>query len=310
MASAATSTLPLPNAVANQNLSHLSQEEQDTLQAAVFQRLHPRLYLEKYIAEGVRPDGRAFGEGREVSVNVGSISTADGSALVRMGQTTVVCGVKAEIAEPELDRELEGFLVPNLDLPAMCSPKFKPGPPTEEAQVLSDRLNQALITSNFLPLESLCIHPGKAAWVLYVDATCINYDGNAFDATLLAMVAALRNTTLPQATYDPETHRTLCSRRAPRVPLKLSASTPISTSFGIFDSKHVLVDPTSFEEPLLDSSLSIILGDNDDIVSILQLGSLLVTMEEGGQEVQKDALVECIKSAKKRREEVMEEAFK
>lgn len=101
--------------------------------------------------------------------SVGSISTAEGSALVRMGATTVVCGVKAEIAEPELDRESEGFLgayfflqhpsgkvrsnvlilkppVPNLDLPAMCSPKFKPGPPSEEAQVLSDRLNQVLIS--------------------------------------------------------------------------------------------------------------------------------------------------------------------
>ena len=44
-----------------------------------------------------------------------------------------------------------------------------------------------------VPLESLCVEPGKAAWVLYVDATCINYDGNAFDATLLAMVAALKN---------------------------------------------------------------------------------------------------------------------
>lgn len=74
--------------------------------------------------------------------------------------------MKAEIAEPELDREGEGFLgasyiscfffpfqalsnfiviVPNLDLPAMCSPKFKPGPPTEEAQVVSDRLNEVLI---------------------------------------------------------------------------------------------------------------------------------------------------------------------
>ena len=42
--------------------------------------------------------------------SVGSISTAEGSALVRMGDTTVVCGVKAEIAEPELDRENEGFL--------------------------------------------------------------------------------------------------------------------------------------------------------------------------------------------------------
>ena len=126
--------------------------------------------------------------------------------------------------------------VPNLDLPAMCSPTFKPGPPSEKAQVLSDRLNQVLTTSvnicgtlspphkwtlimelrlflllffsnyclthlsqfrsNILPLSSLCIHRGKSVWVLYVDATCINYDGNAFDATLLAMVAALKNSTL------------------------------------------------------------------------------------------------------------------
>ena len=44
------------------------------------------------------------------TANKGSISTADGSALVRLGETTIVCGVKAEIAEPELDRPEEGFL--------------------------------------------------------------------------------------------------------------------------------------------------------------------------------------------------------
>lgn len=47
--------------------------------------------------------------------------------------------------------------------------------------------------SSLISLQSLCIHPGKAVWVLYVDATCINYDGNAFDAALIAMVSALKN---------------------------------------------------------------------------------------------------------------------
>ena len=51
--------------------------------------------------------------------------------------------------------------------------------------------------SGVVPLESLCIASGRAAWVLYVDATCINYDGNAFDATLLAMVAALKHSEPP-----------------------------------------------------------------------------------------------------------------
>jgi len=270
-------------------MSSLSQEEQESLKASIFQRLHPRVYLERFVAENVRPDGREFHAWRDVSLNVGSISTADGSALVRIGNTTIVCGVKGEIAEPELDRESEGFLVPNLDLPAICSPKFKPGPPTEEAQVLSDRLNEVLVASKIIPLSSLCIHPGKAAWVLYVDATCINYDGNAFDAALIAMVAALRNTQLPKATYNEETGRTLCSRTI-KSPLHIQ-STPIAMSFGIFDSKHILSDPTAFEEPLLDTTLSIILGDENKLISVSQLG-----LGSGSQ----DALMSCIKQAKQR----------
>lgn len=76
----------------------------------------------------MRPDGRDFLEFRDCSINVGkcsqntrlslrdlfslvgSISTADGSSIVRLGDTTVVCGIKAEIAEPDLDAPEDGFL--------------------------------------------------------------------------------------------------------------------------------------------------------------------------------------------------------
>ncbi len=51
-------------------------------------------------------------------------------------------------------------------------------------------------SSDFLSLKSLCVESGKAVWCLYIDATCINYDGNALDATLLAMVTALKNSKL------------------------------------------------------------------------------------------------------------------
>ncbi|KAG6899991.1 hypothetical protein C0993_004610 [Termitomyces sp. T159_Od127] len=282
-----------------------STTEDEALKASVFQRLHPRVYLERFLAENFRPDGRVPDAWRDVNLNVGvcvrgglkpieerSISTADGSALVRLGNTTVVCGVKAEIAEPELDREGEGFLVPNLDLPAMCSPKFKPGPPTEEAQVLSDRLNEVLIASGVLPLDSLCIHHGKSVWVLYVDATCINYDGNVFDATLLAMVAALKNTQLPKATYDEETGRTTCTRKI-KSPLQINR-TPISMSFGVFNSTTLLADPTSFEEPLLDTTVSVVLdAASGDLISAIQLGIDATPSQ--------NLLHECMTAAAKRR---------
>jgi exosome complex component RRP43 len=57
--------------------------------------------------------------------------------------------------------------------------------------------NEIVSRSGIIPLESLCIQPGKAVWVLYIDAICINYDGNAFDATLLAVQAALSNSNYP-----------------------------------------------------------------------------------------------------------------
>ncbi|KAK2464837.1 hypothetical protein APHAL10511_003136 [Amanita phalloides] len=296
----------LPATVATMTLTHDS--DSDSVRAAIFQRLHPRVYLERFVAEDVRPDGRRFDEWRDISINIGSISTANGSALVRLGHTTVVCGVKAEIATPDLDTPNDGFLVPNLDLPALCSPKFKPGPPSEEAQVLSDRLYDTLVASGgLLSLSSLCIHPGKAAWVLYVDAMCINYDGNVFDASLLAMVAALRNTRLPKPTFDEESGKTVCSRQD-WIELELDpARLPVSMSFGTFDSSHVFADPTAFEEPLLDSTLSIVLGSgagDDDIISVSQLGSSWVSSAKAKGAV--DVLAVCMLAAKERKKKLVQ----
>ncbi|KIO11225.1 hypothetical protein M404DRAFT_994885 [Pisolithus tinctorius Marx 270] len=271
------------------NPTPTNQVQSDELRAQIFQRLHPHAYLDRFLTEGVRPDGRTPEEWRDVFINVGSISTANGSALVRIGGTTIICGVKAEIAEPELDTPDQGFLVPNIDLPAICSPKFKPGPPSEEAQVLSERLNAALVSTQLLPLTRLCIEPGRSVWCLYVDATCINYDGNAFDAALLAMVAALRNTTLPECTYNEETGRTTCRSRTARRPLPLNEDKVIvGLSFGVVPTPSIpmgldtsegkntsrttgpilLADPTAFEEPLLARVVTVVVDVQGRVVSV------------------------------------------
>ncbi|KAL4076856.1 ribosomal protein S5 domain 2-type protein [Scleroderma yunnanense] len=299
-----------------------SSTESDTLRAQIFQRLHPHAYLDRFLIEGVRPDGRAPDEWRDVFINVGSISTADGSALVRIGGTTIVCGVKAEIAEPELDTPGEGFLVPNIDLPAICSPKFKPGPPSEEAQVLSERLNTALISAQLLPLTTLCIAPGRSVWCLYVDATCINYDGNVFDAALLAMVAALRNTTLPDATYNEEAERTTCPSRTARHPLVLNEDKiVVGLSFGVVptpsipqgldsaegkDGPHtlgptLLIDPSAFEEPLLARVITVIIDSQGRIVG-MEGGVCGESNTDHGQEDGLGFVERSIRAAQKRAE--------
>lgn len=45
-------------------------------QAATFRRLHPKAYLERFIAEKFRPDGRELNEWRDISVNVGEGNAA------------------------------------------------------------------------------------------------------------------------------------------------------------------------------------------------------------------------------------------
>ncbi|GAW06938.1 ribosomal protein S5 domain 2-type protein [Lentinula edodes] len=309
--------------------SFLSAAEKEALKAATFQRLHPQIYLERFLEEKIRPDGRSIADDenedthawRNVEVNVGSITTTSGSALVRLGNTTVVCGVKAEICEPELDNSDEGFLVPNVDLPALCSPKFKTGPPTEEAQVLSERLNEVL-GNGMIPLSSLCIYPGKSAWVLYVDATVINYDGNVFDAALLAMVCALKNVSLPHAEFNPELNRTICTRpksdssKPARKLIIEEDLVPLSFSFGVFAGSYLLPDPTASEESLLDTTISIILNTRARILALSQLGTGVDKSEAPGQGVadishtrEADTLARCISLAKKRQAVIMKKVY-
>ena len=106
-----------------------------------------------------------------------------------------------------------------------------------------------MIRSQTVPLSSLCICPRKAVWALYIDVVCINYDGNAFDAAVLAVMAALKSSklqltptsptaddvaTLPSVRYDDESGRAKITGPE-RHPLPLG-SLPLSCTFGIFQS--------------------------------------------------------------------------
>lgn len=56
--------------------------------------IHPVKYYRDYLNYDLRPDGRDLRKFRPVVINVDSIGTADGSAIVKIGNTTVVCGIK------------------------------------------------------------------------------------------------------------------------------------------------------------------------------------------------------------------------
>ncbi|XP_020296020.1 exosome complex component RRP43-like isoform X2 [Pseudomyrmex gracilis] len=100
-----------------------------------YKTIHPSKYLQDHLDQEIRPDGRKFLSFRPVSVNVSSIVQADGSAIFKLGDTTAVCGIKAELATPKSDTPDNGYVVANVDLSPLCSSKFRPGPPSEQAQM-------------------------------------------------------------------------------------------------------------------------------------------------------------------------------
>nr|XP_020634091.1 exosome complex component RRP43-like isoform X3 [Pogona vitticeps] len=83
--------------------------------AGGFRTVEPLEYYRRFLKENCRPDGRDLGEFRTTTVNIGSITTADGSALVKLGNTTVVCGIKAEFATPPADASNRGYIGFDLD---------------------------------------------------------------------------------------------------------------------------------------------------------------------------------------------------
>ncbi|KAG1050568.1 hypothetical protein G6F42_029003 [Rhizopus arrhizus] len=76
----------------------------------IFSRIQPHEYLKRFLDQKVRPDGRTLNEFRKTMITSGAISTANASAMVRLGGTTVVCGIKAAVCEPKIDVPNQGYL--------------------------------------------------------------------------------------------------------------------------------------------------------------------------------------------------------
>ena len=71
----------------------------------------------------------------------------------------------------------------------------------------------------------------KVLWYLIVDLYCLDHDGNIFDACLIALISALRNTKLPVGEF--KNGKIIAEQEYP-IALRLSTEFPLSLSFSIF----------------------------------------------------------------------------
>ncbi|CAK41317.1 uncharacterized protein An12g08670 [Aspergillus niger] len=223
-----------------------------TLPPSQFARLQPHAYLLAHLSPpassnqpSIRANGRAPSQFRVTSANTGSLTHTNGSAVVRVGGTTAVCGDDAEVEDPEDETHIQqlNLLVPNLSLSTGCAPGFVPGaPPSALAQSLSHKILN-LLHSTKLEKEI------KAFWVLYIDIMIISLAGNPFDAAWASVLAALRDTKLPRAWWDVDNEMVVCSD---------AVSESQKLSLRGLPRRWILADPDGYEEGLSQERVCIV----------------------------------------------------
>lgn len=132
-----------------------------------------------------------------------------------------------------MDKPNEGFLIPNVELPPLCSLKFRPGPPSDQAQVLTKLVFDIIKNSECIQLEELCITKEKLAWCLYADLICLDYDGALLDACVTALLAALKTVKLPQVEHEPVLDKKEVNEEE-MVSLRVH-NIPVCTTFAVFE---------------------------------------------------------------------------
>ena len=416
-----------------------------TFPALPYAKLAPSSFLSTHLSQPnrpIRPSGRTPLQPRIPLIHTGSLTNAHGSAIVRHGDTAIVCGIRGEIlrvedipdwdgkrdeanlyhhdsesdeedeegADADKEEEEEGgvtlntngrnddgttrqrrrdlrrhrlrnestllsrlnILVPNIDFNTGCSPAHLPsGPPTAAAQTLTQRLLTLLHTSNVIRLSDLQIWSSeegfstpsasasssssassdddessapdnlpttkskrklKGFWTLYLDILPLSLSGAAFDISWLAILAALRDTVLPEVWWDGDQDIIACREQFPSRKLGQNGgelqsvgaerlrlrSLPIGLSFGLFENegadpaiaatsrtsegkdrgKWLLVDLDGFEEGLCAETGTVVVTQGGRLVKIEKNGGGGARLDELRQvvDIAKGWRMQCLKT--------------
>ncbi|MFW9809582.1 MAG: exosome complex protein Rrp42 [Candidatus Thorarchaeota archaeon] len=162
-----------------------------------------RAFISDLLRKGERLDGRGFSEYRELEIEANVVpAKAEGSALVRLGDTSVVAGVKVLVGEPYPDTPDEGVTMVTAEMSPIASPLFELGPPKEDAIELARVVDRGVRESETVDAKKLCIREGKKVYMVFADVYPLEYDGNLIDASSIAVNTALLTTKYPEMKWE------------------------------------------------------------------------------------------------------------
>lgn len=227
------------------------------------------------LKKGVRLDGRKADEFRPITIVTNSIETAEGSAIVRCGNTEVIAGVKMTPGKPYSDRPNSGTLSVGAELLPISNPMFESGPPSTESIEMARVIDRGIRESKTIDEMQLCIKPGELVWMVNVDLCPLNTDGNLIDLGALAAIAALKNTRLPKLENGVVDYKTKTDERLP------VAGIPIPVTI-VKIGDVLLVDPTNDEFAVADARLTVTTEEDGTLCAMQKGGDASLTLDEVG----------------------------
>lgn len=217
--------------------------------------------ISRLIEKGIRLDDRELDEYRDLEIIPNYIhETADGSAMVKLGDTKVLVGISTDLDSPYPDAPNSGMLITNVELTPMAAPHYEPGPPGDEATELARVVDRGIRESGVIDLSDLVIEEGESCYAVFIDIHVLDYDGNLMDAASIGAAAALMLGRLPVLDEDGQLNRD----EYKDLPIN---GLPITLTGSKIGSKLVY-DTTADEEDVRDTRLTATVKEDGNVVNM------------------------------------------
>ncbi len=251
-------------------------------------------YIFSELKKGNRFDGRKCDEYRKILIKRDIIENAEGSAMVKLGNTEVLAGIKMEIGTPYPDSPDKGVMSTMAEFLPMASPDFESGKPGEEEIELGRVVDRAIREGEVIDFSKLVIEEGEKVWMVFLDILVTNYDGNLIDAAGMAAMAALESAKMPKLDEEGNIIKGEYDGNLPINHKVLSITTrPINGM--------IYLDCDRYEEDALKNRLTIGVRDDGKITS-LQKG--------GCDAVEPETIKDSFKVAQKKAKELFKKYYK
>ncbi|CBH18749.1 exosome-associated protein 2, putative [Trypanosoma brucei gambiense DAL972] len=229
-------------------------------------------HVHQFLVQNKRLDGRPLDALREPHIlrdSKGGDGLLASTLYTDNTGTCLNCTVSGVFGPPPSDQPDEGRLTVDV-----AAPFFQSHSTDQVAAALREvaRFVRSTIIS-CMDLTELNIINGEACWVLQVELVILNADGGLRAAALHAVVAAIHNMLLPRSRLPSGDE--VESRR-----LRFH-TIPVAVTIGVYklgaSGVRFLMDTNAAEESVVDGLLTVVLSDENGIITFVQSGSYSIS---------------------------------